>query len=306
MTPPKVSVIIPAFNSERFIKKTIQSVIDQEYPNVETICVDDGSTDGTGKEVTGNFPSVVYRRQENKGVATARNLGIEISTGEYIAFLDSDDTWLPEKLAQQMALVAENPSVKIVHTNIRLDTHGTITDSPYPRDHQSGRIFDNLLLQNGSVVCSTLLVKKECIEKVGTFDEELRTSEDVHLFLRLAYYYDFHFLPKALVTKYHHDSNLTNLNNTYFGAGTLLALEKIERLFPEYARKRSKVMRTAFFKRARLKAGDSLKKGEYRNSVRYLVQAFNYDRTFFNLASILKQGAMGFVGQAFRNALGRS
>lgn len=289
MTTPKVSVIIPAYNSARFIRKTIQSVVDQTYPNVEIVCIDDGSTDGTRREVTENFPSVVYIHQQNRGVAAARNLGIAKSTGEYVAFLDSDDLWLPEKLAAQMNLVRQDPNVKIVHTNIKLDTNGVITDSPYPTDHQSGKMFDNLLLQKGSIVCSTLLVKRECLDKVGVFDETLRTSEDVHLFLRLAYHYDFHFLNRPLAIKIHHDANLTNLYNAHFAAGTIASIEMIERQFPEYTRGKSKVMRRALFQRARLKAEGHYRRGEYPNALRLLLQALRYDPTPLNFASIVKQ-----------------
>lgn len=291
MPLPKVSVIIPAFNSARFIKRTIQSVIDQTYPNVEIICVDDGSVDGTRREVVENFPSVVYHFQENRGVARARNIGITKSTGDYLAFLDSDDTWLPEKLAAQMQLVANNPNAKIIHTNIKISANGVIKDSIYPTEHQQGKMFENLLLQKGSVVCSTLLVKKECIDKVGAFDEELRTSEDVHLFLRLAYHYDFYFIDKPLMIKNHHDANLTNLDNAHFAAGTIVAIEKIEQLFPQYAREKSKVMRRALFQRARLKAAGCYSKGDYKNAMLLLLQAFKYDKTPRNLASLLKQAA---------------
>jgi glycosyltransferase involved in cell wall biosynthesis len=302
MTLEKISVVIPAFNSERFIVASIRSVINQDYGNVEIICVDDGSVDGTEREVTANFPSVHYLRQSNRGPAAARNLGIAKSTGEYVAFLDSDDIWLPEKLSLQMECIARDPTIKILHTNVKLNINGVLTDSIYPTNHQEGRIFDNLLLQNGSVVCSTLLVKRECLQRVGGFDEELRTSEDVHLFLRLAHHYDFHFLNKALVIKNHHDTNLTNLNNTYYGAGSILALEKIEHQFPQYAREHSKVMRRAFFQRARLKAAGFFLKGENITATMFLIRAFNYDRTIMNFVSLVKQGAKACLGQAMRRA----
>jgi glycosyltransferase involved in cell wall biosynthesis len=288
-TFPKVSVIIPAYNSETFIKDSIQSVINQDYQNIEIICVDDGSTDNTKNQVMNNFPCVLYFYQENKGPAAARNLGIKKSTGEYIAFLDSDDVWLPEKISMQMEKIFRNPKITIIHTNINIKMNGQIRDTAYPTDHQEGKIFENLLLQNGSVVCSTLLVKKECIEKVGYFDEELRTSEDVHLLLRLAYYYDFYFLNKVLVIKNHHGSNLTNLNNIYYGAGTILALEKIELLFPQYSRGNSKVMRRAFSLRARLKASGYVQKGDYKNALLFLIKALNYQKTFLNFLSITNQ-----------------
>lgn len=286
---PKISVIIPVFNGERFIKKTIQSVIDQDYKNIEIICIDDGSTDNTKREITNNFPSVFYFYQSNKGPAAARNHGIKKATGEYIAFLDSDDTWLPEKISLQMDYIFKNTGAKIVHTNIKTKVGDVIHDTIYPTNHQDGRIFENLLLQNGSVVCSTLLVKRDCFDKTGIFDEELITAEDVHLYLRLAYYYDFHFLNRALIIKNHHDANLTNPNNIHYGSGAIPALEKIERLFPQYSRRNSKIMRRAFFLRARLRAISFLQKGDYKNAIRFFIQAFKYDKTARNFASVFKQ-----------------
>jgi len=306
MTPPKISVVIPAYNSQRFISRAIQSVVDQDYPNIEILCVDDGSTDDTKKVVTENFPSVIYLHQKNSGPAAARNLGIRRSTGDYIAFLDSDDTWLPDKLSSQMKLVFADPGVKIVHANIKLDINGVVTDNIYPTDHQAGKIFDNLLLQDGSVVCSTLLVKKECIDKVGMFDEELRSSEDVHFFLRLAYYYDFHYVDRVLAIKHHHDANLTHLNNVHFGAGTVVALEKIEQLFPAYSRTKSKVMRRALFLRARMKAIGFSLRGDTKNAVSFLIKAFNYDKTLANFAVVFKQAVKNYLSQAARYVQKRS
>ncbi len=286
---PKVSVVIPVYNGEKYIRHAIKSVAEQTYPNVEIIVVDDGSTDNTKDLVTNNFPSVVYVYQENQGAAAARNLGIKNSTGEYLAFLDSDDIWLPEKIARQMAAIKKNPEIKIVHTNIRVEVDGRMRDTVYPTDHQAGRIFEELLLQQGSVVCSTLLLRRECLEKVGYFDEELRTAEDVHLFLRLAYYYDFHFLNDALTIKVHHESNLTNLNNPHFGLGTLLALEKIETLFPEYSREKSEAMRRGLYLRARLRALAYAQQGDRKNAFLLFMKALHYQKSLRNVLSVSYQ-----------------
>lgn len=299
---PRVSVIIPVYNGENYIRHAVQSVVDQTYPNLEIIVVDDGSTDNTRNLVTNDFPSVLYVYQKNQGAAAARNLGIKKSTGEYLAFLDSDDIWLPEKITRQMEAIAKDPEIKIIHTNIKVKVDGQMQDTVYPTDHQAGRMFDNLLLQRGSVVCSTLLLHRECIEKVGYFDEELRTAEDVHLFLRLAYYYDFHFLNDALTIKVHHESNLTNINNAYFGFGTLLALQKIEQLFPEYSRERSEVMRRAFYLRARLRALAYVQQGDRRNAFLLLMKALHYQKSLDNFLSVSYQMMRIYLDPAFKKA----
>ena len=299
---PKVSAIIPVYNGEKYIRNAIQSVIGQTYPNLEIIVIDDGSTDGTGSLVTKSFPSVRYFRQENQGAAAARNLGIRKSTGEYVAFLDSDDVWLPEKISRQVEQIARDPKIKIIHTNIKIKVDGQLRDTAYPIEHQEGRMFENLLLHTGSVVCSTLLMDKKCFEKVGYFDEELRTAEDVHLFLRLAYYYDFHFLNDALTIKVHHDANLTNLNNAYFGFGTLLSLEKIEGLFPEYSRKNTEIMRRAFYLRARLRASAYARQGDNKNAFLFLMKALNYQRSAYNFLSVSYQMVKIFLNPVFQKS----
>jgi len=134
--PPKVSVIIPLYNSARFIKNTLQSVADQTYKNVEILCVDDGSTDATKDVIAAHFPGVHYLYQNNKGPAAARNLGIKKATGDYIAFLDSDDIWLPEKLALQMERIFNNNAIKLVHTNIHIKINGRLINTAYPTEHQ--------------------------------------------------------------------------------------------------------------------------------------------------------------------------
>src|SRR3989338_9975584 len=112
---PLVSVVIPTYNGSRFIKETIQSVLDQTYTNIEAIIVDDGSKDNTPDIVKSiNDSRIIYIRQENAGVSMARNNGINISKGEYIAFLDHDDVWLPCKLERQLLLFKENPVIAMV------------------------------------------------------------------------------------------------------------------------------------------------------------------------------------------------
>src|SRR3990172_11738749 len=118
MTVPLVSVIIPTYNGSRFIRETIQSVIGQSYSKIEIIVIDDGSTDDTSlvvKSITDQ--RITYIQQKNAGVSTARNHGITVSKGDYIAFLDHDDVWLPCKLEKQLSLFEQNPKVAMVYAD---------------------------------------------------------------------------------------------------------------------------------------------------------------------------------------------
>lgn len=286
MMSPKVSVIIPVFNGEKFIQRCISSVIRQTYKNLEIIVIDDGSSDNTKNVVVDNFPSVSYLYQRNCGPAAARNLGINKSTGDYIAFIDADDVWLPEKISMQIEALRKNPKIKVVHTNIEIMNDGKVDKTFYPIDRQENKMFESLLLWTGSVVCSSILFSRECIEKVGNFDSELWTAEDVHLFLRMAYYYDFYFINQPLVIKYHHDSNLTNTSNIHYGSGGLLALTKIEQMFPDYSRKKSKVMRQALFLRARMRAIGYANAGDIKNALKYYIYAMNFNKTLGNFGAI--------------------
>ncbi len=301
----KVSVIIPVFNGERFIKECLNSVLKQTYRNIEIIVIDDGSTDNTKGIVINNFPSVTYFYQNNSGPASARNVGLKNSNGRYVAFLDSDDIWLPEKISEQVKILLENPEIKVVHTDIKLYKDGNLMGSCYPTEYQERKMFENLLLNKGSVVCSTVLVEREYLKKIGYFDEDLITAEDVHLFLRLAYYYDFYFIRKAYVIKRHHEFNLTNINNIHFGSGTIKALEKIEKEFPQYTRETSHIMRQAFFIRLRLRGFAYSKTGDYKNAMQCLLRAFKYNkapsvwmRIIYGLISI-------FLHKAFSRFFGR-
>lgn len=278
---PKISVIVPVFNGEKFISRCLDSILGQTYANLEIIVVDDGSTDNTKNIINANYSKVRYYFQENKGPAAARNLGIRKSTGAYIAFIDVDDIWLPDKLSQQAAILLKEKEIALVHTNVQImHRDGVIRNSCYPTYNQNKRMFEPLLLQTGSVVCSTVLLRKTCLENVGYFNEHLQTAEDVHLFLRLSYYYKFYFIDKPLIIKHHHDANLTNANNPRFGEGTLEALRLIEQEFPEYAMANSKLIRYAFFLRLRLMSINLMKKGDYRGSFKNLREALKYSTSY--------------------------
>lgn len=178
MSPPLVSVVIPVFNGERFLAETIESVLAQTHEPVETIVVDDGSTDGSA-EIARSYP-VSYLYQENSGVAAARNRGLAAAAGEFISLLDQDDVWLPRKLELQVHALARNPAAGIC--SCRFDTFlepgCTVPDwVQNPAYVESDRSYRNSQL-------GTLLVRRALFGEVGGFDAGYGASNDTDWFLR--------------------------------------------------------------------------------------------------------------------------
>lgn len=193
-----ISVVIPTYNRKAFLKDAIESVLRQKSIEKEIIIIDDGSTDGTYEEIK-NYP-VKYFFQENKGPASARNLGILNSKGSYIAFLDSDDLWLDDKLFLQLKFLKEYPEYLIVHTNEIWIKNGKPLKQLEKHRKGGGDQFERSL-ELCVISPSSVLIKKELFEKVGLFDEEFPACEDYELWLRVTSRYKIGFIEKELVIK---------------------------------------------------------------------------------------------------------
>lgn len=173
---PLVSVIIPAYNCERFLHEAVQSVLDQKYSPIEIIIVDDGSTDGTGT-VARSFPeSVRYLHQANQGPAAARNRGIEHAQGSLIAFADADDLWPATKLELQLSYLVRDPKIDIVLGRIQQVQLSEADNGETRAEEFAEPAF--------SVNLGSAIIRKSVFERVGLFDETLRYSEDVDWFMR--------------------------------------------------------------------------------------------------------------------------
>jgi glycosyltransferase involved in cell wall biosynthesis len=182
-----ISTVIPTHN------QAIQSVQEQSAAPREIIVVDDGSTDGTADSIAAEFPDVRLLRQENAGVSAARNKGIGAARHDWIAFLDSDDTWLPHKLARQQELLEENPELRVCHTDEIWIRNGRRVNPGKRHVKPEGWIFRQCL----PLCCvspSAILVHREVFEQVGNFDEQLPACEDYDMWLRI-----FHRFPVGLV-----------------------------------------------------------------------------------------------------------
>lgn len=194
---PLVSVLMPTYNREKFVGEAIESVLSQTYPNFELLVVDDGSTDKT-KSVVQKYltdPRVKYFYKENGGQSSGRNLGFKNSKGDYIAFLDSDNKWKPEKLKICMTAALDNPDVGVVYgDNITIDEHGNEIGRDTMRRH-SGFITAQLLKDN-FVTINTATLKRECYEAMGGLDESFIRAPDYEFWLRLSTRYKFLYVPQ--------------------------------------------------------------------------------------------------------------
>lgn len=223
---PKVSIIIPTYNRANLLREAIDSVLAQTYQDFELLVVDDGSTDNTCAVVAGYGDQVVYRFQENRGVSRARNLGIHASAGAWIAFLDSDDLWLPEKLEQQMAVMEQNPDLRLCHTEEIWIRRGLRVNPKKKHKKQGGFIFHDCL-----PLCvispSSVLLRRTLLEEVGYFDENLPACEDYDLWLRITKDYPVYFIEKPLLIK--RGGHPDQLSRQYWGIDRfrIQALEKL-------------------------------------------------------------------------------
>jgi glycosyltransferase involved in cell wall biosynthesis len=232
-----ISVIIPTYNRAHVLKRAIDSVLRQTFQDIEIIIVDDASRDGTEKIIDiFNDKRILYiKHEERKGASAARNTGIEIARGEYVAFLDSDDEWLPEKLAKQIQVFNKSSQkLGLVYTACMEIENSKQQRTVIPKCR--GNIIENLLVNNCVGYIVTPLVRKECFTKAGLFDEQLPGSQDWDMWIRIAQYYEIDFVNDILVYVYPQRDGIMKNN-----AGAILAhkriLRKYEHLVSRLSRK---------------------------------------------------------------------
>ena len=186
---PLVSVVIPAYNSSEYISATLDSVFNQTLSNREIILVNDGSSDTVELEAALQpyFPQLRYFKQENRGPSAARNLGIREARGRYVAFLDSDDLWLPHHLFNQVQHLERDDKIGLVYANnSQIDADG-YTRVAFDRVPQDGPVtLDSLLAERCTVNTSSVVVVREVLLQTSLFDEQMRRCEDFDLWVRLA------------------------------------------------------------------------------------------------------------------------
>jgi len=193
MEKPLVSVVIPAYNGEKYLDETIQSVIAQTYPNWELLIVDDGSKDGTaaiGKRWAAQDARVTYIYQANQGMASARNAGIEKAKGKYVAFLDHDNLFLPKKLELQVAHLEANPGVGLSYARI-LHFYNDAPTVLYTNKNETPYTGDDLFrecLHRNFMNVLAVLVRKDVFEKYGAFHPGWYACDEQYVWINLAYH----------------------------------------------------------------------------------------------------------------------
>ena len=208
-TGNEYGVVIPAYNAEAWLGQAIESVLNQTRPCSELIVVDDGSTDGTRTEVTNFGEPVRLVSQPNGGVASARNRGVSATTARFLAFLDADDIWEPEKMAKQIELFDRNHRIVMTHcgvTYVDADNQEMSTDC----DGGSGDVYKQLLLSEPTILGggSGIVVPREVFAEVGGFDARLSTSADWRFFMRVARLGPVGFIEEPLLRYRFHASNM--------------------------------------------------------------------------------------------------
>ncbi|RLA09944.1 MAG: glycosyltransferase family 2 protein [Gammaproteobacteria bacterium] len=209
-----VSVVIPTFNRRELLLRALASVYAQTLPPQQVIVVDDGSTDGTGLALQQAYPQVDYLWQPNRGVSSARNVGIGQADQPWIALLDSDDEWMPGKLERQFQRLRETPEVRVCHCEEIWIRNGRRVNSGKRHVKPEGDVFDDCL-PLCAMSPSSILVHRSVWSAVGLFDEQLPACEDYDLWLRIAARYPVALVKEPQIKKY--GGHTDQLSNAFWG-----------------------------------------------------------------------------------------
>ncbi len=281
-----VTVIIPTYNRRKMVQEAIHSVLQQKYRDFELIVIDDGSTDGTGEAIR-DLPGVRYLFQSNQGVSAARNRGVREGRGELVAFLDSDDLWLPQKLEVQVAFMRAHPEVQICQTDEIWLRNGVRVNPRNKHRKPSGDIFARSL-ELCLVSPSAVMMRREFFARMGGFDEALPPCEDYDLWLRVAAEEPVLLIQKPLITK--RGGHPDQLSHCFWGMDRfrVAALGKLLASGRLTAEKQSLAVQ-ALAKKCTILAQGARKRGKREEAERYLtlvdlyVNAFSKEGCRFNI-----------------------
>ena len=267
----KISVIIPTYNRKKYIKRAIDSVIRQSYKPFEIIVIDDGSTDGTYEFIKKSYSSsqISLEKQINNGVSSARNKGVKLANGDWIAFLDSDDEWFENKLELQVREIKKSKTFMICHTNEIWIRNGIRVNQMKKHQKYGGFIFEKCL-DMCRISPSSVMIHRRIFDEIGLFDEDLIICEDYDLWLRISSKYPVLYLDSMLIKKFggHEDQLSKNINgieqfriqslekilknlplkHSYFNAAKNMVLKKL-RIYRSGLIKRNKIKENVFIEK---------------------------------------------------------
>lgn len=229
----KVTILIPIYNGDKYLREAIDSALNQTYKNIEVIVINDGSTDNTDKLVKRYGKKVKYYKKKNGGVSTALNLGLSKSTGDYIAWLPHDDIYTPNKIEVQMNYLTEND---LLNEKVITYTDFEAIDSKSKhlwyeeKDHNELVKKPEYGLLRGGINGITLLIPKKAFKDHGTFDEKLRCVQDYDLWFKMMKTYKFVHIPKVLAKSRFHPQQVTNKNGLVICEGNALWINMIENI----------------------------------------------------------------------------
>lgn len=269
---PEVSVVIPAYNAAAYVGQAIESVLAQTFGDLEILVIDDGSTDGTERVVRAN-PGVRYHRQDNRGVAVARNHGIAEARGRYAAFLDADDLWLPHKLERQLGALRASPSCRVCYSPFfAVDPH--LREIGLVHGPRVGSALEDLL-RFGNVVGtpSTVIGERTLLEDAGGFDPDLSFCADWDLWIRLAARTEFACVDEPLVRYRRHPGNMSR-DVALLERESVRTLEKAFAM-PGLPRALRARRRSALGRNQMVLAGSYFRAGRYRDLLRCAARAVN-------------------------------
>lgn len=224
MPHPLVSVIIPTYNREKYLEEAILSVINQSYITIEILVIDDGSKINYAESICAKFSQCSYFYKENRGLSSARNYGVSIAKGEFIAFLDDDDFWESSKIEKQVKVLLENSLVDCVHSSAAVvDENGNLTGqcigAAQNKIHKrSGYVFWNAL-GTWVVKSPTPLIRKKVFQSDLLFDESIKIGEDIDFYQRMFYRHRIHYInePLAFYREYNNKERLSAQREKYIG-----------------------------------------------------------------------------------------
>jgi glycosyltransferase involved in cell wall biosynthesis len=231
---PQVSVVMPVYNGERFLQESLESVWAQTFDDYELICVDDGSTDGSSALLARYGQRIRVVRQANAGQSAARNAGVSLARGRYVAFLDQDDLWYPSKLMTQVAALDRNPTSVLVHCNFdRIDERGHMVQQGAGLTERASALASSMgqLIGEALIFPSAMMIRKDIYERVGGFYQELQGFEDFDLIARLKQHGTFVMLEETGMAYRLHGDGFTRAGGIHVIRSRETFLRRMEALY---------------------------------------------------------------------------